>query len=79
MFFNFGGGDPFMGGMGSDFHSAFGGGSSSSRQQTRQQVNNTKFYELLEITQTADENEIKKAYRKLALKHHPDRGMSYIQ
>ncbi|KAI1811246.1 DnaJ domain-containing protein [Poronia punctata] len=31
------------------------------------------FYELLGIDKSADTNEIKKAYRKLALKHHPDK------
>jgi curved DNA-binding protein CbpA len=32
-----------------------------------------KFYNLLEIEPTADESAIKKAYRKLAMKWHPDK------
>ncbi len=32
------------------------------------------FYEILWITQSASEDEIKKAYRKLAMKYHPDRN-----
>lgn len=31
------------------------------------------YYEILEIEKSADENAIKKAYRKLALKWHPVR------
>jgi curved DNA-binding protein len=32
------------------------------------------YYSLLELTSPSSSEEIKKAYRKLAMKHHPDRG-----
>jgi len=61
MFFGGGGGFPFegMGGM---------GGRPSGP------VDNKKLYETLELTKSATMDEIRKSYRKLALKHHPDRG-----
>ncbi|SPO29810.1 related to tetratricopeptide repeat protein 2, dnajc7 [Ustilago trichophora] len=32
------------------------------------------YYKILNVTKTASESEIKKAYRKESLKHHPDKG-----
>lgn len=37
-------------------------------------IDNEKFYKTLHVEKTADAQQIKKAYRKLAIKHHPDKG-----
>ncbi|KAI3433861.1 hypothetical protein D9Q98_003664 [Chlorella vulgaris] len=37
-------------------------------------VNNKRYYELLGVPQDASEAELKKAHRKAALMHHPDKG-----
>src|SRR6195952_2823561 len=34
------------------------------------------YYEVLGLTKGASDDDIKKAYRKLAMKHHPDRNQS---
>merc|ERR1719183_1260219 len=48
-----------------------GGG---GRRGPKKDVDTTKFYKLLEVDKNANDAEIKKAYRKLAVKHHPDKG-----
>ena len=62
MFFG-GGGFPFGG------FEEMGG-----RRGPSKEVNNTKYYELLGVDKNASMDDIKKSFRKLALKNHPDRG-----
>lgn len=40
----------------------------------RRKVDNNKYYEVLGVSKDAQPNVIKKAYRKLAMTHHPDKG-----
>merc|ERR1719215_1541831 len=63
----FGGGFPGMGGPGMG---GMGGGGRGGGNP----ADTTKFYKTLEVEKNATDAEIKKAYRKLAVKHHPDKG-----
>eukprot|EP00824_Muranothrix_gubernata_P008144 TRINITY_DN2040_c0_g1_i1.p1 TRINITY_DN2040_c0_g1~~TRINITY_DN2040_c0_g1_i1.p1 ORF type:complete len:428 (-),score=90.70 TRINITY_DN2040_c0_g1_i1:125-1345(-) len=40
----------------------------------KKEVDNKKYYDLIGVPQSATEQEIKKAFRKKALKEHPDKG-----
>jgi len=67
MFFSFGGGG---GGGGSPF----GGGPADDDDGPSGPVDNEKLYKVLGVEKTASTLEIKKAFRKLAMVHHPDKG-----
>ena len=61
----------FFGGGG--FPGGFPGGGGAGMGQ-RGPVNNKRYYELLEVDQGASDADIKKAHRRQALQHHPDKG-----
>lgn len=49
-------------------------GAHSHGRGPKKEIDNTKFYKLLGVEKTASQDEVKKAFRKLALKAHPDKG-----
>jgi DnaJ family protein A protein 2 len=54
----------------------FGGFPGGGSRGPPKEVDNKKFYDILEVPKTATAQEIKKAYRKKAVIHHPDKGGS---
>jgi len=43
-------------------------------QKEEKEIDNSKFYDIIVVDKKATTNEIKKAFRKKALKEHPDKG-----
>lgn len=61
------GGFPFE-----EFEQMHGGGRRGPPE--KKEVDNKKFYEILGVDKNATSDQIKKSYRKKALKEHPDKG-----
>ena len=77
----YGGSDPFgggySGGYGGGYSGGYGGGyydqSGSSNYTTRSGPSLDDCYKILEVSPDATDDEVKKAYRKAAMKYHPDK------
>eukprot|EP00479_Gromia_sphaerica_P008432 TRINITY_DN31_c1_g1_i2.p1 TRINITY_DN31_c1_g1~~TRINITY_DN31_c1_g1_i2.p1 ORF type:complete len:441 (-),score=138.51 TRINITY_DN31_c1_g1_i2:242-1522(-) len=52
----------------------FGDGPGFGHEPEPRNVDNSKFYDLLGVEKDATPQQIKKAFRKQAMKHHPDKG-----
>ena len=74
MFFGGGGRGGFPFGMDDDDDGGFFGGMPGGARGPPKEVDNKKFYEILGVEKNASMDEIKKKYRKMAIKMHPDKG-----
>ncbi|KAG8772046.1 hypothetical protein FRC15_003012 [Serendipita sp. 397] len=55
------------------------GGSRQAGQQAKQDAKAPDYYEILGVEESATADEIKKAFRKLALVHHPDKNPGNVE
>jgi len=52
----------------------FGGGGGMFEEESQKEVDNEGLYKILNVDKKATTSQIKKAFFKLAKKHHPDKG-----